>query len=123
MSNAILIIVLIVFCIFSIKSYMKKLAHGCCGSDSDVIQNVKVRDKDPSHYPCQTVLLVEDMVCKTVQRADRKHADCGRGILSTGQSPGGEGAAAQQTSSGGAGDLLFGQPRGVPRDRGQWKIA
>ena len=31
MATAIIILVLVVICVFSIKSYVTKLSHGCCG--------------------------------------------------------------------------------------------
>lgn len=63
MSTAIICILLIVIAIFSIKSYMKKLSHGCCGG-GDTERKVKVSDKNISHYPYHKKIQIEGMTCK-----------------------------------------------------------
>ncbi len=62
MQYAIFAIVLIVFAVFVIKSYSKKLASGCCGG-GDAEKKVKVADKNRSHYPYAAVLTVDGMMC------------------------------------------------------------
>ena len=58
MQYAIFAIVLIVFAVFVIKSYSKKLASGCCGG-GDTEKKVKVADKNRAHYPYTALLTVD----------------------------------------------------------------
>ena len=62
MQYAIFAIVLIVFAVFVIKSYTKKLASGCCGG-GDAEKKVKVADKNRAHYPYAATLTVDGMMC------------------------------------------------------------
>lgn len=64
MATAIIIIVLIVICIFGVKSYVGKLSHGCCGGESDTVKREKPEDTDISHYPCRYILEIGGMTCK-----------------------------------------------------------
>lgn len=63
MTTAIIIALLIVICIFSIKSYIKKLAHGCCGTGAD---EEKIPDELParSEYAHQYTVQIGGMTCK-----------------------------------------------------------
>lgn len=63
MANVIIILILVIICIYAVRSYMKKLAHGCCGSGGDEEKKVKVRDKDESHYPYCVTIGVDGMTC------------------------------------------------------------
>ena len=54
----------IVFVVFVIRSYRKKLASGCCGASDESVKKNKVADKDKSHYPYEKTLVVDGMVCK-----------------------------------------------------------
>lgn len=63
MANVIIILILVLICIYSVRSYMKKLAHGCCGAGGDDEKKVKVRDKNPDHYPYCVTIGVEGMTC------------------------------------------------------------
>lgn len=59
------VVLIVVFAIFVIKSYVKKLSEGCCGSSSgDKVKKIKVKDKDKSHYPYKAILTVDGMVCQ-----------------------------------------------------------
>jgi copper chaperone CopZ len=49
-------------CIFSIKSYAKKLANGCCGG-GDVEKKIKVKDKNKADYPFCVEIAVDGMTC------------------------------------------------------------
>ena len=53
MSTALICILLLVVAVFGIKSYMKRLAYGCCSSGG----------KDPSHYPYRRIMKVDGMSC------------------------------------------------------------
>lgn len=57
-----IILVIVLICIYSIKSYMKKLQSGCCGGESDE-KRVRVRDKNPSHYPYEVNMTIKGMTC------------------------------------------------------------
>lgn len=64
MSTVIIVVLLVVICVFSVKSYMKKLSSGCCGGgDKDSVRKVKVNDRNKAHYPYQVTLTVDGMVC------------------------------------------------------------
>lgn len=59
------VVLIVVFAIFVIKSYVKKLSEGCCGSSGgDKVKKIKVKDKDKSHYPYKAILTVDGMVCQ-----------------------------------------------------------
>lgn len=74
MSTAVICILLIVICVFGIKSYLKRLTSGCCGSSGEkAVKRIKVKDRDLSHYPHQCILKVDGMSCGTVQSAWKTH--------------------------------------------------
>lgn len=63
MQYAIFGLILIVFAVFVIKGYSKKLSSGCCGAGGDAAKKIKVADKNKSHYPYSAVLTVDGMMC------------------------------------------------------------
>ena len=64
MATAVICIILVIAVVAGVKSYMKKLRYGCCGASSEpAVKKVKVKDKDPSHYPYQKVLKIDGMTC------------------------------------------------------------
>lgn len=63
MANAIIIALLIIVCIFSIKSYARKLSRGCCGAGGDGEKKIKIKDKNVANYPYCTKIAVEGMTC------------------------------------------------------------
>ena len=64
MSTAIICVLLIIISVFGIRSYMKRLASGCCGSSGEKSpKRIKVKDKDLSHYPHQCTMKVDGMSC------------------------------------------------------------
>ena len=63
-STAIICLILLIIAIFGIRSYMRKLSHGCCGSGGDVEKKIKVQDRELSHYPHHWVIEIEGMTCK-----------------------------------------------------------
>ncbi|MDD3262086.1 MAG: cation transporter [Oscillospiraceae bacterium] len=63
MATAILCIALVVAVVFSIKSYARKMASGCCGG-GDAPRREKVKDRDPKHYPYSAVLKISGMSCE-----------------------------------------------------------
>ncbi len=61
--------VILILCIFGIKSYWKRLTSGCCGSSGEGKEKrVKVEDRDCSHYPVVKVLSVDGMTCGNCAR-------------------------------------------------------
>ena len=50
MSTIIICAILVVICFFGIRSSMKRVSNGCCGTGDDV-KKVKAEDTDISHYP------------------------------------------------------------------------
>ena len=50
MSTIIICAILVVICFFGIRSSMKRVSNGCCGTGDDV-KKVKAEDTDVSHYP------------------------------------------------------------------------
>jgi copper chaperone CopZ len=62
MSTAVIVVLLVVICVFSIKSYAKKLSHGCCGG-GDGEKRVKVRDKNKAGYPYCVTITIDGMTC------------------------------------------------------------
>lgn len=64
MANVIIIMILVVIAIVAVKSYMKKLAHGCCGGGGDAPCRIKVADKNKNNYPYTTLLKIEGMSCQ-----------------------------------------------------------
>ena len=61
MGTAIIVTVLIIICIISIKSYIKKLTSGCCGAGGDTVKKARVKDKNESHYPYTVSVEIEGM--------------------------------------------------------------
>ena len=54
---------LLVFAVFVIRSYVKKLNSGCCGAAGEQVKRRPVRDRDKSHYPYLVLMRVDGMVC------------------------------------------------------------
>lgn len=63
MSTAIIVLILIVIAAVGLKSYIKKIAHGCCGGGNDGAETVRVADKDASHYPYTVKIKISGMTC------------------------------------------------------------
>ncbi|CVI72536.1 copper exporting ATPase [Clostridiales bacterium CHKCI001] len=63
MGTAIIVLMLVIICIYAIKSYTKKLAHGCCGAGGDDEKKIRVKDKNAAHYPYCVKIGVEGMTC------------------------------------------------------------
>ena len=63
METAILVTVLIALIVFGIRSYMKKLSSGCCGTSVEKEKRLPVKDADKKHYPYAYPIAVEGMHC------------------------------------------------------------
>lgn len=57
-------VVLGVICVLGVRSYLKKLKTGCCGSGGDEVKRVRPVDSDKSHYPYAKVVRIEGMHCQ-----------------------------------------------------------
>lgn len=68
MSTAIICGILLVLCFIGIRSSVKRIAHGCCGSGGDEIKKVKVQDRDLSHYPYSCSMKVDGMTCSNCKK-------------------------------------------------------
>lgn len=68
MSTIIIILILILIGIYSIKSYTKKLTHGCCGGESDNVEMIKPKDKNKDHYPYHYQMDIEGMSCQNCKK-------------------------------------------------------
>ncbi len=63
-STIIICAVLILIALFAIRSYIKKLANGCCGAEGDGIKKIKPSDTNKSNYPFSKIVKIEGMTCK-----------------------------------------------------------
>ena len=52
---------LLLIVVFSVRSYLKKLKTGCCGSGGDQVKRVRPGDRDVSHYPYAKAVRVETL--------------------------------------------------------------
>lgn len=63
MIDAIICIIIVVLCVFGVKTYVGKLSHGCCGSGR-AVKKKKPADSNVSHYPYTYILEIDGMTCK-----------------------------------------------------------
>ncbi|GAA0076496.1 hypothetical protein UT300005_08740 [Clostridium sp. CTA-5] len=63
MATGIISIIIVLITIFSVKSYMKKLAGGCCGGTVEPKQR-KHKNKNISDYKFSKTIYIEGMKCK-----------------------------------------------------------
>ncbi|MDO4322403.1 MAG: heavy metal-associated domain-containing protein [Lachnospiraceae bacterium] len=68
MANAIIILVILVIAVLAVRSYVKKLAHGCCGAGGDDEPVIKAADMNPAHYPYSATVGIEGMTCKNCRQ-------------------------------------------------------
>lgn len=64
MTTAIICMILIIICIFGVRSYMKKLTHGCCGSGGESEKRLRPSDRDLSHYHFAYKIGIDGMTCQ-----------------------------------------------------------
>lgn len=63
-ATLIICLVLLVICIFAVKSYARRLSSGCCGAGGDKKEKrVKVDDTEEEHYPIRMTLAIDGMTC------------------------------------------------------------
>ena len=63
-STAILVLFLLALVFLAVRSYLKRLSRGGCGSgNGERLKKVPVQDRDRSHYPYLMCFTVDGMVC------------------------------------------------------------
>lgn len=60
----VIVLVLVVICIFAVRSYFRKLTRGCCGGEAEAVKKIKPVDEDKSHYPYGYRLSIDGMTCQ-----------------------------------------------------------
>lgn len=85
-STAVILIILLAVLVVGIKSYMKKLASGCCGS-SDAVKKVRPQDADSSHYPYHKTVLIEGMMCENCARRVENAFNAQPGMMAKASAP------------------------------------
>ncbi|RGY99595.1 heavy metal-associated domain-containing protein [Clostridium sp. AM58-1XD] len=64
MSTAVICLILIVLAVLGVRSYIKRLASGCCQTGSGKqAKRIKVADRDKDNYPYHKILRIDGMVC------------------------------------------------------------
>lgn len=65
MATAMIGIILVIICVFSVKGYIKRLRYGCCGGGQNEKEQkrIRVKDRDKSHYPYSASLEIDGMTC------------------------------------------------------------
>ncbi|MBQ3566058.1 MAG: heavy-metal-associated domain-containing protein [Oscillospiraceae bacterium] len=64
MGKALIIGVIIAVCIFAVRSYVKKLSHGCCGAGGDNERKIDTQGVDLSEYSNKYLIVINGMTCK-----------------------------------------------------------
>lgn len=64
LSTVIICVVLALICALGIRSYIKKLKNGCCGTGGDEVKRVRPSDKDEEHYAYVRRIVIEGMHCR-----------------------------------------------------------
>ena len=64
MGTAVIIAIIVVIGIFAVKSYIKKLAGGCCGAGGDIEKKINAGVIDLSEYPNRYTVDISGMTCK-----------------------------------------------------------
>lgn len=63
-STIIICAILALICVFAVRSFIRKLKHGCCGGGGDEPERIRPEDRDVSHYPYVYRIGIEGMSCK-----------------------------------------------------------
>lgn len=63
MATGIICIMIIIVCVLGIRSYTKRLTHGCCGGGHDPVKRVRPADKNIAHYAYIRKIRIEGMTC------------------------------------------------------------
>ena len=62
-----IVLLLLLIGIFSVRSYAKKLAGGCCGG-GEAVKRVRPADRNLRHYPYRKRVEIYGMVCANCAR-------------------------------------------------------
>lgn len=62
--TAIIVLLLIVICIFAVRSYCKKLTKGCCGTGDGGVRRIRPQDKNAANYPYAYHVEIDGMSCQ-----------------------------------------------------------
>ena len=63
MTDAVIFLVIIIICIFGIKSLARRMANGCC-SCCTAEKSIKVRDRNKAHYQYCAKMSISGMKCR-----------------------------------------------------------
>ena len=81
MATAIIIIVIVLICVFGVKSYLKRIRSGCCGGQGDPpVKKIKVKDKEKSHYPYCKKMKIYGMTCGQCAFRVENALNCNEGV-------------------------------------------
>lgn len=62
--TVVICVVLGLVCVLGVRSYLKKLKSGCCGSGGDEVKRVRPLDRNVNHYPYVKVVQIDGMHCQ-----------------------------------------------------------
>lgn len=68
MATGIICIMIIIVCVLGIRSYTKRLTHGCCGGGQDPVKRVRPADTNIAHYPYIRKIRIGGMTCANCAR-------------------------------------------------------
>ena len=83
MATAIIFIILVIICVFGIRSTVKRTRNGCCGGGGDDVKKVKVEDKNISHYPYSYSLEVDGMTCGNCKKRVENALNSQKGVFAS----------------------------------------
>ncbi len=84
MVTVISVLIIVIFLLFVIRSYLKKISRGCCGAGNEgTVKKKKVEDKNKSHYPYLVDLTVDGIVCENCGRRIENSLNSLDGIWAT----------------------------------------
>lgn len=63
-STIIICAILVLVCVYTVRSYIKKLRHGCCGGGDGEVKRIRPADKNLAHYSYVSKIEIEGMSCK-----------------------------------------------------------
>lgn len=64
LATVLICLTLLVIVVLGVRSYLKKLKSGCCGSGGDQVKRVRPADRDKSHYPYAKKVTIQGMHCQ-----------------------------------------------------------
>lgn len=83
MGTAVVLGILLVCCFIGLRSTIKRVAHGCCGSGGDTVKRVKPADTDLSHYPYTYRMQVGGMTCGECKKRVENALNALEGVYAT----------------------------------------